>query len=199
MSIEEEVNIATAQDNARRSAASMLASLPARLQKDEDRIAAQLQRHKGNAFAKITVLHDLLNAFGAAMAPFTACKAGCDACCHYNVSLFPIEARYIEHFAGHKQRGDPLPAQDFHGQPCPFLKEGRCGIYNARPISCRLHVAFTKTAYWCSPARSSEGQFQQIDLTGIREALVDVASASGGVAHTDIRQVFGVPARWTAT
>lgn len=193
MNIQGEADLASAQDNARRNAAKMLTRLPSKLQKDEDRIAAQLRRHKENAFTKLSVVHDMLNAFRDVMKPFTACKSGCDACCHYNVSLFPIEARYIEHVTGHKQRPDPLPAQNFHGQPCPFLKEGRCGIYNARPVSCRVDVAFTTTACWCSPARSSVGEFQLMDLTGIREALMNIATASGGVGHTDIRQVFNVP------
>jgi hypothetical protein len=120
MNIQDEVDLASAQDDARRNSAKMLTRLPSKLQKDEDRIAAQLRRYKGNTFTKLAVLHDMLNAFGDVMKPFSACKSGCDACCHYIVSLFPIEARYIGHVTGHKRRPDPLPAQNFHGQRAPF-------------------------------------------------------------------------------
>jgi uncharacterized protein len=186
----DEHDMQVAQGRARRNAAEMVAHIPQHLVQSEARIAEQLRHHQGNAFSKLALLHRLLDEWAPVMKPYIACRSGCAACCHYNVSLLPVEAEYIERKTKHKRRAELGESWDYHGQPCPFLKDGRCGIYHARPISCRMHVAFTATAYWCDPQRSSDGEFQFMDLTGVREALVDIAQAQGGLAHTDIRQVF---------
>lgn len=109
---------------------------------------------------------------------------------HSLLDELPVEAEYIERETGHKRLTRPLEAQDFHGQPCPFLTEGRCGIYKARPISCRMHVAFTTTAYWRSSDRALTDKFQRVDLTGVKEALVYLAEAHGNLVYVDIRQIF---------
>ena len=187
---QEKNDLRSAQDRAKQSAAEMVKRIPRTLQKSEENIAQQVKHHKGNPFTKLALLHRLLDEFGAVAKPYVACKSGCAACCHYNVSLLPVEAEYIERTTGHKRLPDPLKPQDFHGQPCPFLKHGSCSVYRARPISCRMHVSFAATPYWCDPDRSSAGEFRSVDLTGIREALIDIAKGYGGLGHTDIRQVF---------
>jgi Fe-S-cluster containining protein len=89
-------------------------------------------------------------------APIIACKAGCSYCCHEVVvatvpDLVRAEAYVREHYAGRdleslKQRlyayeRAVAPCFGFNlgrvRTTCPFLEEGLCGIYEARPMRCR--------------------------------------------------------------
>jgi Fe-S-cluster containining protein len=51
--------------------------------------------------------------------------------------------RWLGHF-------EPLAAWYFrrHGYVCPFLDEGACGIYPARPVACRMYGHFATRAPW---------------------------------------------------
>lgn len=72
------------------------------------------------------------------------CHEGCDSCC-IAISVFPVEAAALIEAAG------KLPPEQYQqlkrhlGQPqsegrCPLLsEEGRCLLYQARPIICRTH------------------------------------------------------------
>jgi uncharacterized protein len=72
------------------------------------------------------------------------CSAGCDACCHRRFSVTGVEAdalrRHLdtldaaarEALRTRAQRGDPTR--------CAALgDDGRCGVYDARPLICRTH------------------------------------------------------------
>jgi hypothetical protein len=85
-----------------------------------------------------------------------ACAAGCGACCHQLVAIAPAEAAAIARFVD--QRFTPDERKDLierigaldtatRGKvaverarlrlPCAFLADGRCSIYEARPLRCR--------------------------------------------------------------
>lgn len=88
-----------------------------------------------------------------------ACRAGCSACCHVSLEVFPSEAARILRWAQelspearraletHLQRakeqgGSPgLDAAGKRRTPCVFLADGLCGIYEARPVICRTQGA----------------------------------------------------------
>jgi Fe-S-cluster containining protein len=85
-----------------------------------------------------------------------ACKAGCDHCCYQAVGVTAPEAlaifdhlkstrssRELAHVAAtisarHAQTSH-LSSQDRFSpeHPCPFLEQGECSIYEARPLACR--------------------------------------------------------------
>ncbi len=75
------------------------------------------------------------------------CKAGCDACCQFNLSFYPVEVAYAAHSL--KQREDSEQAdilghlreykQGQADSPCPLLVNGCCLLYEARPLLCRTH------------------------------------------------------------
>ncbi len=78
-----------------------------------------------------------------AFAPSIACHAGCNGCCRH-ISLFPVEAAALTAAVGSLP-----PDQASHVRaralgtspdgPCPLLENGRCLLYEARPIICRTH------------------------------------------------------------
>jgi Fe-S-cluster containining protein len=83
-----------------------------------------------------------------------ACAAGCDFCCYLPVDVLAPEAFRI---AAHlQQTRSPeelatvvyrLGAQgqlDFGIHPCVFLANGRCSIYEARPMVCRGYNSLSK-------------------------------------------------------
>jgi Fe-S-cluster containining protein len=85
-----------------------------------------------------------------------ACKAGCGHCCHVAVSVTAPEAlTIVEHL---KRPGSAAELQQLAGRvaaarertgrlssserfspdnPCVFLDDGRCRIYEVRPLACR--------------------------------------------------------------
>jgi Fe-S-cluster containining protein len=186
---------AIAKDNAQANFDRLVAGIPKEIQQREERVAEHLARLPGSSLKRLRALHKEMEIFSAALAPYVACKAGCTSCCHYEVHLYPIEAELIEKRTTHRR----LPTQEaparFHGTPCPFLHEGHCGIYDARPMSCRQHVALTQSAYWCDPARSDTVRLPMAQLSRVQEALLQIVHADGRTDPVDIRQVFGAGPR----
>jgi Fe-S-cluster containining protein len=107
-----------------------------------------------NAMAATSRLAEAL--LSRAPAGAVACQAGCDHCCHQPVGLTPPEALAIAaHLRQTLGKGELAAvaarlaqrqretrglssAQRFSpDQPCPFLDQGRCSIYEVRPLACR--------------------------------------------------------------
>jgi Fe-S-cluster containining protein len=134
---------------------------PRRLLKErEDLIAQRMRSTNASGISKISKIYALVDELGTAAKDFVACKNGCAACCHMNVTISPIEAKHIETATG--KAPAPLSQSrthdlaEFSGKPCPFLKDSSCSIYNVRPFACRNHVSFDITNYWCQPERSHQ-------------------------------------------
>ncbi|HEX2660944.1 MAG TPA: YkgJ family cysteine cluster protein [Polyangia bacterium] len=85
-----------------------------------------------------------------------ACKPGCDHCCHQSVGVTPPEAlaifEHLRHTLGEveraalaaqlavseeRTRGLSAAERFSPDHPCPFLAQGRCSIYEVRPLACR--------------------------------------------------------------
>ena len=76
------------------------------------------------------------------------CRAGCSACCHHHLSVFPVEAAQIssaiESLPTETQQTlqrQAAAVREGEARPelvaCPLLVNDRCVIYTARPIICR--------------------------------------------------------------
>lgn len=96
----------------------------------------------------------------AADADTLACKAGCSWCCHFSVDVRAVEVFNIlelmqSAFTADEQQQlraeiaanalvlsqlDEMQRMQ-HNIKCPFLREGRCSIYQARPQTCRNYHA----------------------------------------------------------
>ncbi|WP_018973149.1 YkgJ family cysteine cluster protein [Rudaea cellulosilytica] len=157
----------------------------------EDGLAEEIAGLSGSAASRLRALYAALAQISDAVAPFVACHAGCTSCCHYNVSVFPLEAQFIEAWTGHRRLARTKPAGDFRGQACPFLKQGRCSIYAHRPVACRQHFALTATAHWCAPERCSQETFPLVQFSSAADAFVDIIQQDGRNTPLDMRQWFG--------
>lgn len=184
-----------AQLNAQANFSRLVAEVPRQIQERESRVAAQIGQLSGSAIKKLRALHKELSIILDALSPFVACKSGCTACCHYNISIFPVEADLIAKRTGHTPRAASLPHGDFHGKPCPFLRNGLCGIYESRPMACRTHFALTATNYWCDPQRANAVKLPLIELSQVQAAFEDIVRKDGRYHRADVRQVFGLECR----
>jgi Fe-S-cluster containining protein len=75
-----------------------------------------------------------------------ACRAGCDACCHQRFSVFEVEAAPIRNALARIEREDPEARRrirerglDPNERACALLIDGRCTVYEQRPLICRSH------------------------------------------------------------
>lgn len=112
-----------------------------------------------------------------AVGPIAACRAGCSHCCHIGVSVNSAEAEAIGKTIGRKPatplRDRMILKEDllaegskeaadarfkkiaqwqrkaYVGVPCTFLRDGRCSIYEYRPLSCRWLWSLDRDALLC--------------------------------------------------
>jgi Fe-S-cluster containining protein len=124
-----------------------------------------------------------------------ACKAGCSWCCHFSVDVRPVEVFAIldfvaRHFSAQEQSrvrkeieanstllsklSDLERVQ--RNIKCPFLSEGRCTIYAARPQTCRN--------YHATNAAGCQKSFEEPDNLDIDPDFAPLVYQAGG-AHVD--------------
>jgi Fe-S-cluster containining protein len=151
------------QDDAR----ARLALVNVRAKANEPRLASQLkQLDKVPAIKhKIYWLRQMAETFADAVAPHAACADACDGCCQQPVSVTLEEAQLIS-----KEIGVPLqmpaqwstlPVMKYAGQPCSFLRDSRCTIYQHRPMVCRLIFNMDADALLCQmvPGHRSQAPY----------------------------------------
>lgn len=75
-----------------------------------------------------------------------ACRLGCDACCHQRFSVFEVEAAPIREALARLEHEDPQLRRrirerglDPRERACALLLDGRCSVYEQRPLICRSH------------------------------------------------------------
>ncbi|MCE9634015.1 MAG: YkgJ family cysteine cluster protein [Methylophilales bacterium] len=159
-----------------------------------------LSRRISQMNARITVkLQEILRTadqiFGYA-GKYAACARGCGHCCHVHVPISDFEAEYIAHHVGTKAL--PLKQSIHHDRmeysgktPCVFLKNGECSIYEARPLTCRMHLNFDIDSFWCQHENwnNPEAAIPRPDIHPLMEAYHMLAGKSEPVV-ADIRDYF---------
>lgn len=123
-------------------------------------------------------------------AKFTPCDKGCNYCCSYPVTVSDIEIQNIEEKTGAVRKALIVKQERESFTPCPFLKNGACSIYNARPFVCRRHVTMTETNEWCKPEIAYEYSFPLLAFTEINKTYDQIRIQTGKPLLLDIRDVF---------
>lgn len=120
----------------------------------------QASQRAASARQRVVWLHRTASAWSEPLQAVAACREGCSHCCHIPVTITRVEADLIAQASGRKaarpassvhlaehesiesamQAHEALRAEVGPG-PCPFLADGRCGVYGARPMACRLGVS----------------------------------------------------------
>lgn len=129
-----------------------------------------------------------------------ACESGCDFCCHMPVSLSMPEALRIH---AHVSQTWPEPERQrliqslaeasaaarededalfLSRRPCVFLAAGRCTIYSVRPLACRGHASYSRSA--CADAHAAPDDFERSE-----QVPVDVELR---LAKDEIKTTLGI-------
>lgn len=122
--------------------------------------AGRVMTENAPRLTKYIMLRVVADAFSEAIAPHVPCRKGCNQCCHISVAIFEPEARILAAASGRTmtkvERGLQESAEaltesqaKYYGVPCPFLKDGECSVYEARPMACRAHHSLCDTAEQC--------------------------------------------------
>jgi Fe-S-cluster containining protein len=154
---------------------------------------------------KIYWLRQMAETFADAVAPHAACKDACSGCCYQPVSLTLQEAELISRETGTPMqtpdRWSSEPVMKYAGEPCSFLKDDRCTIYQHRPMVCRLIFNMDADALLCQMVPGSRSQAPYADHSiykelYIRAHLGRVRSQEGmqaalkGLRMADLREFF---------
>jgi Fe-S-cluster containining protein len=129
-----------------------------------------------------------------------ACAPGCWFCCHLPVDVLTPEAFRIAAHLRRTRGPAELAAlvyrlgvqsrQDFGARPCVFLADGRCSIYEVRPLVCRGYNSLSRErceAFFHDPS---------IDLKGTKDriaARLAAAIEDGVIAGLT---ALGLDAEW---
>jgi len=137
---------------------------------------------------RIFWLRQMATRWAAAVEPHAACKPGCSACCHQTVMVTEAEAKLIARETGaayrHPVQWRGVGQEDrlaFEAKPCTFLAaDGRCSIYEHRPMACRLLFNLDRDALLCqivpgSPMHVPYANSGAIDMAYL-EAHIDMGA-----------------------
>ena len=109
------------------------------------------------AKTKVIRLRHIAGEWSRAFASKTACASGCSHCCNLGVMVPKSEAKLMAKAIG-RQLVEPDQNLDLHsaternsflGTPCSFLADGRCSIYQHRPMMCRMLVNMDSVDLLC--------------------------------------------------
>lgn len=105
--------------------------------------------------SKIHALWALIDDMNAMNVGHVACRRGCNHCCHTEVLMSPEEAEAVGKRIGRMPRHPRLRGErdeNFdcsYSNPCTFLKDGECSIYENRPVACRAQYSLDVDALLC--------------------------------------------------
>lgn len=150
--------------------------------------------------AKIYALWELIDEMNAMNVGHVACRRGCNHCCHTEVLMSPEEAEAMGKRIGQTPRRPRLRGdrdKDFdcsYANPCTFLKDGECSIYENRPVACRSQYSLDVDALLCEiPDGEPARPVPYLNPMPLNKVLLYVVQPKTAECMADIREFF--PAR----
>lgn len=146
---------------------------------------------EGTNKQRVTKFFVLAERVQRAVLPHTACRKGCSHCCHQAVTIHTEEAKRIAQSTGRKmvfarmELDRSLVVTKYMRVPCPFLEDGKCSIYQIRPLSCRLYFNISDDPSLCD--LSTVQDVPALDFSALTYMYV---RAIEGVEWNDIREFF---------
>lgn len=125
-----------------------------------------------------------------------ACRRGCAHCCHIPVVITLAEAEVLAKATGRTltvpANARPIHELDLQAKagpagPCPFLREGQCTAYEARPVVCRTHLNMDADDLLCQLV---PGQTTPVPYADKRLILGIAMKLMEGEPLADIREFF---------
>lgn len=153
---------------------------------------------------RMRVLYKIADEMTGLAAPCSPCKRGCSACCHMATMVSLPEAEVMAKAIGVKmtmpkswpyydtRTGSEFVERDKfahsfheHRNPCTFLVDNECSIYENRPLACRVHLNLAANAEPCE--MDAPRETAMLDLTTIDMAYAMVGRST---KMQDIRTYF---------
>lgn len=121
------------------------------------RLVTRVAQENASHTARRAQIVSIADRFNGALSNYAACKEGCSFCCYMPTMIYEHEAERLAYASGRnvaqlsvKPVSRALEdAKRYSGTACPFLKEGKCSVYDARPLICRLHHSLNENPEDC--------------------------------------------------
>lgn len=187
-------NALLSKDEVRRQAESNLEKIKAQRDFEAHATSFIVEARSGlPPRAKMNRMKKAAQALSQIVTPLSACRGGCSHCCNISAVITDIEAEALARVSGIRARRpkDGI-SSDALGKwfrvPCPFLKKGRCSVYDERPLVCRLQFNIADTSQQCDTAiPPSESYVTMLNLSQLKNSYVEAFHAN---SWGDIRDFF---------
>jgi Fe-S-cluster containining protein len=160
--------------------------IPIKLKNQEEKLFDKVKKSKRNLTDQLVNLYEFMGEISASFSHLTPCKQGCSYCCRIRVDVSEIELSLIKSKA-RKAYNNATKDQEI-GEPCPFLKNNSCSVYEVRPFLCRRHQVFTPTNDLCV-SNNDLGQ-ELLSFSEVERSYIHILSESNFEKPKDIREYF---------
>lgn len=171
---------------------SILTRMGKERQQSLARTAERIAQADEPQWIRLRALYTLLDKYMEFITPDIACRRGCNHCCHGGVSVARTEAEMIGRKLGIRPK--KVPARDpkvndiswgYHN-PCTFLRDGECSIYEDRPLACREHTHIDIDSTLCELDPPNTWPVGRFKITVLLVAYLKIC----GTHTADIRDFF---------
>lgn len=161
-------------------------------------IAHLLQEAEGFK-AKTIWLKALTDELHKVVGDTAPCKAGCSHCCHMSTLITQAEAEALSKASGRVLATPPPEAWDqdadtanprYEGAPCPFLADGLCSVYDARPFACRVHYSMDADSLLCQIVPGEKIRTPTLDTSRFTLMMMLCYGNPLDAHYADIRDFF---------
>jgi hypothetical protein len=148
--------------------------------------------------AKIRALWECVDEIGRVAGPRSACRRGCSHCCHTPVLMPEQEAELIGRKIGVKPRQleGITRAHEIragYDNPCPFLKDNACSIYEWRPLACRQLYNVDRDALLCELVGDEASKVPYLNMADYQMVLAQLTITRREIVGRDARTGLPVP------